>query len=280
MNRFLLRFAAAGSLLALTSSAWTALATAQVTADLKLIEAEKSFTGALAKPDKTLLGPLLDPKFTFINSRGERLTRAQVLATSPHAQNSDVPPETRFYGNVAVVKADHARMHVMRIWLKSASGWRVILYQEVEQVEFSEPTPAPLPNSECINPCKSIPFQPQTQSEKEAVASWQGVMRAMAANDAAAYAPLIADEFIATDTYHDRPYYKRDRLMQIQVQKDSGKRSLPPELISAEMFDFGDTVMMIASEKRPSAKGYYNTRMWVHRDGRWQMLFSFNTRIQ
>jgi len=39
-----------------------------------------------------------------------------------------------------------------------------------------------------------------------------GVMRAMAESDADAYAPLIADEFTATDTFHDRPYTKRTGL--------------------------------------------------------------------
>jgi hypothetical protein len=46
------------------------------------------------------------------------------------------------------------------------------------------------------------------------------------------------------------------------------------------MFDFGDTAMMVAREQRPGAKSYFNTRMWVKRDARWQMLFSFNTRIE
>jgi hypothetical protein len=172
-------------------------------------------------------------------------------------------------------------MQVMRVWVKRSSGSRAILYQEVEQMEKSElPATAGSRPRECINPCKSIPFQPQTNSEKEAIASWQGVMRAMADNDADAYAPLIADEFTATDTHHDRPYTKSDRLAQIQKQKLSGARSFPPELVSAQMFDFGDTVMMIAREQRPGAKAYFNTRMWVKRDGRWQMLFSFNTRIE
>jgi len=55
----------------------------------------------------------------------------------------------------------------------------------------------------------------------------------------------------------------------------SGTRSSPSELLSAEMFDFGDTVMMVAREQRPGAKSYFNTRMWVKRDARWQMRFSF-----
>ena len=105
-------------------------------------------------------------------------------------------------------------------------------------------------------------------------------MKAMADNDAAAYSPLIADEFTATDTFHDRPYTKADRMEQIEKQKTSGKHTAPPELVSADMFDLGETVLMIAREQRKGAKPYFNSRMWVYRDARWQMLFSFNTRIE
>ena len=38
--------------------------------------------------------------------------------------------------------------------------------------------------------------------------------------------------------------------------------------------------MMIAKEQRPGGKFYFNTRMWVKRDARWQMLFSLNTQIE
>lgn len=169
-------------------------------------------------------------------------------------------------------------MSVLRVWVKSGDAWHITLFQEVKQVEISEPQAART-SVECINPCKTIPFEPQTANEKEAIASWQGVMRAMAESDAGAYSPLIADEFTATDTFHDRPFTKEDRLAQINKQKTTGRRAAPQELLSAEMFDFGETVMMIAQEQRPGAKSYFNTRMWVKRDGRWQMLFSFNTQI-
>ena len=86
-------------------------------------------------------------------------------------------------------------------------------------------------------------------------------MSAMANNDANAYAPLIADEFTATDTHHDRAYTKADRLAQINKQKQTGVRSVPPALFSARMFDFGEAVMMIAREQRANAKAYFNTRM-------------------
>jgi hypothetical protein len=215
----------------------------------------------------------------WIDSNGRRLNRADLLENIPAIANSLVEVQIHSYGDTAVARANRGRMNILRIWVKRTGLWRAVLYQEVSQVEKSEPAGGK-PSTECVNPCKTIPYQPQTQAEKEAVASWQGVMKAMADNDAGAYSPLIADEFTATDTYHDRSYNKSDRLSQIAKQKLNGTRSSPPELLSAEMFDFGDTVMMVAKEQRPGAKSYFNTRMWVKRDARWQMLFSFNTRIE
>jgi hypothetical protein len=245
------------------------------------LHADHDFLQAFTTVDKASLNRLLDPEFTWIDANGKSLTRAQVLESAPKVANADVAPQVRVYGNAAVVRVSRERLHVLRIWVQRKAGWRAVLYQEVQQVEKSEPPTSARPNSgDCENPCRFIPFTPEMQSEKEAIASWQGVMRAMANNDADAYAPLIADEFTAIDTHHDRPYTKADRLAQIRKQQLAGARSAPSELISARMFDLGETVMMIAREQRPGAKPYFNTRMWVKRDGRWQMLFSFNTRIE
>jgi uncharacterized protein DUF4440 len=241
--------------------------------------ADRALLRAFDKRDPAALEELLDAEFIWIDSNGRRLNRAELLENLPPVANSDVETQIRTYGEAAVVRANRGRMNVLRIWVKRATGWRAMLYQEVLQVQKSE-TSGGKPYTECVNPCKTIPYHPQTEAEKEAIASWQGVMKAMAENDANAYSPLIADEFTATDTYHDRPYTKSDRLSQIAKQKTSGTRSSPPELLSAEMFDFGDTVMMVAKEQRPGAKSYFNTRMWIKRDARWQMLFSFNTRIE
>jgi hypothetical protein len=242
-------------------------------------QADRAFVQAVEKKDTAALKDILDAEFMWIDSNGRRLNRADLLENIPAIANSLVEVQIHSYGDTAVARANRGRMNILRIWVKRTGLWRAVLYQEVSQVEKSEPAGGK-PSTECVNPCKTIPYQPQTQAEKEAVASWQGVMKAMADNDAGAYSPLIADEFTATDTYHDRSYNKSDRLSQIAKQKLNGTRSSPPELLSAEMFDFGDTVMMVAKEQRPGAKSYFNTRMWVKRDARWQMLFSFNTRIE
>lgn len=248
---------------------------------LAAIPADHALVEAFASRDKSALNQLLDPEFTWIDANGKSLARGQVLESLPKAANANVEPQLRSYDNVAVVRASRDRLHVLRIWVHRESGWRILLYQEVQQVEKSEsPNSARAAADGCENPCQSIPFVPETQSEREAIASWQAVMRAMADNDADAYAPLIADEFTATDTHHDRPYTKSDRLAQIKKLKLAGAPARPPELTSARMFDFGGTVMMMAREQRPNAKSYFNTRMWVKREGHWQMLFSFNTRIE
>ncbi len=252
-----------------------------------VLESDRALIQLLGKGHKAssndllALSELLDDDFTWIDSKGMSLVKPQVLKNLPAPANTDVEIQERTYGWATVVKANRGKVQVLRVWVKRASGWRAILYQEVTMVEKSEPPPAADAGSKvCDNPCKTIPFQPETLSEKEAIASWQGVMQAMANNDADAYAPLIADEFTATDTHHDRAYSKADRLSQLNKQKLGGTKSVPPALVSARMFDFGETVMMIAREQRASAKVYFNTRMWVKREGRWQMLFSFNTRIE
>jgi Domain of unknown function (DUF4440) len=249
--------------------------------DQAVLRADKALVQAIGKADRKTVEELLDPDFTWIDSNGKSQTRAQVLKNFPAPANSDVELQERTYGRSAVVRANRGRVQVMRIWAKRPSGWQAVLYQEVTLAVKSEPASTGGAGSDdCENPCRSIPFQPETESEKEAIASWQGVMKAMANNDNDAYIPLIAGEFTATDTHHDRPLNKADRIAQINKQKQTGDKPVPSALISARMLDFGDTVMMIAREQRPGAKPYFNTRMWVKRDARWQMLFSFNTRIE
>jgi hypothetical protein len=249
--------------------------------DRAVLQADHALMQVFAGTDRAGADHLLDKDFVWIDSNGRIQTRAEVLEHLPTPANAGVDVQERTYGESAVVRGNQGRVQVVRVWAKRGPGWKVVLYQEVTLSLKSEP---PMGSgteaSGCQNPCKKIPFQPQTPSEQEVIASWQGVMRSMAANDADAYAPLIADEFTATDTHHDRAYTKADRLAQIQKQKQTGAHTALPALISASMFDFGETVLMIAREQRTNAKAYFNSRMWVKRGGRWQMLFSMNTRIE
>jgi hypothetical protein len=278
-NFFMCAFVVAIFFVAVMFSATTAVSASSD--EQAVLQADKAFLQAIGKAEKNAVERLLDPDFTWIDSSGKSQSRAQVLQNFPAPANADVDLEVRTYGGSAVVRANRGRVQVLRVWAKRPADWQAVLYQEVTLAVKSEPAATGGSGSEdCENPCRSIPYQPETQSEKDAIVSWQGVMKAMANNDNDAYVPLIADEFTATDTHHDRSLNKTDRIAQINKQKQTGDKPVPSSLISARMFDFGETVMMIAREQRPAAKPYFNTRMWVNRDARWQMLFSFNTRIE
>ena len=242
------------------------------------VQADHAFVEAVGKADTRAFDRLLDADFTWIDSNGVSRSKAQVLENLPALKNGEVEIQARDYGRAAVVRANRGRVQVLRVWVKRPEAWRLVLYQEVTLA--AQPERVATGSSDCENPCRTIPFEPKTESERAAIASWQGVMKAMANNDAEAYAPLIADEFTATDTHHTAALNKSERIAQINKQKQTRTNAAPPPLLSARMFDFGETVMMIAREQRAEAKPYFNTRMWVQRDGRWQMLFSFNTRIE
>lgn len=278
-NRKICAKAGAPTLLLLALSLAFAARARTQEATAAVLESDRAFVQAFQQKNVSMASKLVSPDFAWIDSLGQRLARPEALHQFPAVANADIAAEARVYGKSAVVRSHQGKMNVIRVWVQSPDGWRILLYQELKQVEKSEP-PGSESSGDCRNPCKEIPFQPSTPSEKEAIASWQGVMKAMAESDAAAYSPLIADEFTATDTFHDKPYTKAERIAQIEKQKGSGRRTMPQELLSAEMFDLGDTVMMIARERGRGPKDYFNTRMWVYRDARWQMLFSFNTRIE
>jgi len=244
-----------------------------------LLHADSDLVRAFQRKDANIAARLLAQDFAWIDETGKRLTRAEALAAFPAMDNANLISDERIYGSSGVARANRGQLNVLRVWAKTKNDWQLLLYQEVKQVEKPGAASGQA-SGECINPCKEIPFQPATESEKEAISSWQGVMKAMAESDAELYSPLIAEEFTATDTFHDQPYTKAERLAQIRKQKESGKHTTPQKVLSAEMFDLGETVMMIAREQGRGAKDYFNSRMWVKRDGRWQMLFSFNTRIE
>jgi hypothetical protein len=56
--------------------------------------------------------------------------------------------------------------------------------------------------------------------------------------------------------------------------------SAPAPLVSAEMFDFGDAVIMKCLHQPFSGKPVHVTRLWIKRNGKWVMSISFQTTIQ
>jgi hypothetical protein len=243
------------------------------------LRADHALLQAIGKADKAAMGKLLDTDLIWTDSQGNSQTKTEVLQNPPTPSAVEAPG--RIYGRSAVIRGGQGKLQVLRIWAKRSGSWRLVLYQEVMLAE----KPRAVPNANvnagpCENPCKAIPYEPKTETEKAALAAMQAVQVAIATNDADSWAAHVADEFTATNSPDNEVYGKPNRLAQIKNLSKSGLHSTPTPMVSARVFDLGDAVLIAAHEQPPTNKTNLNTRMMIKRDGRWVMLFSFNTRIE
>src|SRR2546429_5069636 len=86
------------------------------------------------------------------------------------------------------------------------------------------------------------------------MASWQELETGVTNHDAAAWAPHIAEEFAMLSSANDHPLTKADRIATLNLQKQTGRGTAPAPLVSAQMFDFGDSVIMTCMQDRKSTR--------------------------
>lgn len=250
--------------------------------DGMILQTDRAFVKALLASDSGALEELLDAEFSWTDSQGKTLTRKEVLAAVPKNDLDDeagADRSERTYGEVAAVSTSRDKVHVLRLWVRRHSGWRLLVYHAVRQLE-QPPTAAGSGVNTCENPCKTVPFQPANEAERAIIASWQALETGVTAHDSAAWAPHIAEEFVQISSNNDHPIDKKDRMATLDKQKVSGVGSAPSPLRSAKMFDFGDAVVMSCLHQPYSGKPVHVSRLWIQRDGNWVMAISYQTAIQ
>jgi hypothetical protein len=97
-------------------------------------------------------------------------------------------------------------------------------------------------------------------------------------SDADAWAKLIGD-----DDFGITPgalVTKAGRISAIKKQKEANVFSTPAPLFLARFFDFGNTVVMEALHQPRTGKPYHFTRVWVKRNGEWQLVAGAETQIK
>jgi len=246
------------------------------------LQADREFVRAAAKGDKEGVGKLLDADFTWTDAQGKTYTKSEALTELPQlavSEDSEAHMEQRAYGQVVAVMASHGKAYALRVWVKRPAGWRALVYHEVTLRE-QPAAPGGSGVKECENPCKSIPYKPKNEAEQAIVASWQALETGVTAHDSAAWAPHIADEFAMLSSNNDHPLSKADRMATLDKQKQTGVGSAPAPLVSAEMFGFGDAVVMKCLHQPFTGKPIRVTRVWIKRDGKWVMSISYQTTIQ
>jgi ketosteroid isomerase-like protein len=250
--------------------------------DQAILQSDHEFIRAVAKNDKAALAKLLDEDFTWTDATGKTQTRADVLKSLPAAalgSETGAAIKQLTYGQVGAVMADRDKLHTLRVWVKRPAGWRAIVYHEVAQ--GGQPAaPSGTGVKDCENPCKTLAYKPRNEAEQGIVASWQALETGVATHDSAAWSPHIADEFVMVGSSNDHPLTKADRISTLDLQKQTGVPSAPAPLVSAQMFDFGDSVVMTCLHQPYSGKRIHVSRVWIKRNGSWIMAISYQTAIQ
>jgi hypothetical protein len=246
---------------------------------LGVAEADAAFVQVLAHADRAGVENLLDADFTWTTANGAVHTRSEILQQLPKtALTSEKDAESRVftYGDLADVQVNRRRFHALRVWVKRPGGWKAIVYQEVISLDAS-PTFTPGAGKDCENPCKSIPFTPATDRERQVALAYSKLETAAHARNSAGFAPMVADEFVAASSNSDRLQSKRGRMAEFDRSKDAGVAPTP--LISARMFTFGDAVLMVSEHKPDRGNLLHVTRLWVKRDGSWVETLSYQTAV-
>lgn len=246
------------------------------------LQADREFVQAAAKGDGASLAKLFDADFTWTDAEGKTLSRADVLHALPKPALGDeagAHQQRQTRSQVEAIMADRENIHVLRLWVKRGSTWRLLVYHEVA-LGRQEAGPHSSGVNDCENPCKTIPYEPKNESEKEIIASWQALETGVTNHDAEAWAPHIADEFAMLSSANDHALTKADRIATLNMQKQTGRGSAPSPLVSAQMFDFGDSVIMTCLHQPYTGKPVRVSRLWIKRDGQWIMSISFQTTIQ
>jgi hypothetical protein len=213
-----------------------------------MTQADGAFVRAITTANTSDLENLLDADFTWTTGAGVVQTRAQVLQQPRMAITTTGKMDSKVYsyGDLGVVEVNQARMHALRVWVKRPAGWRVIVFQEVLSLE-APPSFTPGAGKDCTNPCKTIPFTPQNETERQVALRYSELETAAHAHNSTAFGQLVGDEFAAASS-NNKLQTKRSRMEEFDRAKDGGLAPTP--LLSARMFVFGDAVLMI-SEHQP-----------------------------
>jgi hypothetical protein len=246
-----------------------------------VVKSDQSLAQAITAGDKASVSAMLADNFEFTNTQGKTFSKAQTLDALSSITTAGPGPtdvHTYNYGAVGYTIGTQQGTRYMRVWTKQGTGWRLFIYLET-------PTTARAPlaagGGDCDNPCKTIPYTPTTEMDKGIIEAWQKAKNDEWHPNSAEWALYVADEFLIINARTERP--KAERVAILAKQQANHEVGPPGDPIhSVRMFDFGTNAAVMLSLHTPyhGGKPYYNVRIWVLRDGRWQLGMSQQTTIE
>jgi hypothetical protein len=265
--------------------------------DQAVLAAAKKLATAIRRGDKGAAEKLLAPEFTFIDASGAAHARRDVLPNlKAGPDNGGSRVKVRTYGRVALVtgagRSAQARqrsdLFSVDVWVKGNDGWKALIHHNNvlarPDASFVHPAaparPADAKPPECKNPLKSVPYQARSQAERDVITAFQTMETAVTHNDAEEWAKHVGAEFTVYRT-HQHPTTKAARIGFIEAQRQINAQTFVAEIKWMKLWVLGDVAVMRADHIMPGNRRppYCATRIWIKRDGRWQMAVSQQTTI-
>jgi hypothetical protein len=261
--------------------------------DAAVLQADTALQIAFKKKDAKAVGALLDQQFSWTNDSGQSVASAQFLKDAAagtavgDTEYNDV--KARDYGQLAIVtgvgkRTGHEGAFFARIWVKRSTGWALLTHQDTPILAKGSaslhvaPAKGPASASDCENPCRSLPITPKTAEQKALLKDYQAVETGVATHDDKMWAYRIADEFVGIGRrYVGVPDTKAARVGQIGITTN---RVVVPKMLWGEAYVFGDAAIIIADHLPAGEPPYHVIRVWVNRDGRWQLFHRQETTIK
>jgi ketosteroid isomerase-like protein len=259
-----------------------------------VLAAHAALGGAIRKGNRKAAERLLAAQFDWIDERGKTRSRAQCQRdfASIAPTGGDKAVKVMEYSRIAMVTGRRKSAHktevfFVEVWLKESGGWRALVHQDnVLAAPGAAPAPAHVaqprephaPPPICANPCAFVPYQPKSQAERDIITAFQSLEKAVTRNDGAEWTKHMADEFVVYRT-RQPPTTRAERTALIRRLRAINAETFVAEVAWMKLWVLGNAAVMRADHVMPGNRRppYRATRVWVKRDGHWQMAVSQQT---
>src|SRR6267143_693120 len=252
-------------------------------ADDPIVQADHALVQALEKGDKAAAEKLLDSDFTWIDADGVMWAKDDAFRAGLKplvGSGSDVKIIEHKYGKVVWIQESEGKNYVAHFWVERPKGWRLLHTTEIAVRERDFEPLRPTYDIPCENPCKEVPYKPQSPGEKAALDEWQEQE-----SSSAGWEKHVADNFDqrVVSTYGGLSPSKADRIAarnkRMQADPNAPKVGAAPALW-IRTWDFGDAVVMVACRPTYGEKAYWSSRVLAPVNGLWQMVESYHNYIK
>lgn len=241
---------------------------------------DRTFVQAMGGGGRAALGLIADPDFTWITPQGVSIAREDALKAlasgnglQPLIGAGDPQPKQTSYGpQMTVVQRNKDKMHSMHVWVKRATGWKLLNIAEVIEVA-QVPYGGTTINATCINPCTKVPFIPGNAVQQAVMASWQDQQ-----SGPEGWLRRVTTSNVSYSSVGVRTHGSRVAVM--NQQKASGASIASPPLLWARIWDFADSALMLSIQQGNNSKAFWASRVFFNQGGVWMMTESFQAYVQ